>query len=132
MSSERHSHVADFQPFAVAESTLDGTDVPLLAVQGELDLFTAPELRDRLLRHLESPQPPHLVIDLSECAFVDASGCHALLTTARRLAHHQRKLVLVNTHDGNARIFSVMGFDELFPIVDSRDAAADALRQPVS
>jgi anti-sigma B factor antagonist len=131
MSYQRHSHTADFQQFSLEERTIDG-DVPLIAVHGELDLFTAPELRERLLRHLERPQPPHVVVDLSDCAFVDASGCHALLTTARRLDHHKRRLVLVNTHEGNARIFSVMGFDELFPIVETPADAVAALRAAVS
>jgi anti-sigma B factor antagonist len=131
MSSEPHSHLAAFRQFALADGELDG-GVPLIVVQGELDLFTAPELRGRLLRHLERSQPPHLVVDLSDCAFVDASGCHALLTAARRLAAHERRLVLVNTHEGNARILSVMGFDELLAIVPTRDDAVATLLRPVS
>jgi anti-sigma B factor antagonist len=129
MDSTRHSHAHAAAPFALTEGVLDGSGVPVIEVRGELDLFTAPELRERLLRHFGSLEPDHLVVDLAQCAFVDASGCHALLTAARRLAAHDRRLVLVNTHDGNARIFSVMGFDELFPIVASRAAAAAALRQ---
>jgi anti-sigma B factor antagonist len=120
MSSRRHTDTP--AAFALEETTVAGA--PLIAVRGELDLFTAPELKDRLLRHVEGPRPPHLVVDLSACAFVDASGCHALLTAARRLARHGRRLVLINTHEGNARIFSVMGLDELFPIVASRAEAA--------
>jgi len=125
MSSRRHIDTPAVHPFALEESTLEGSR--LIAVRGELDLFTAPELRERLRRHLDGPAPSHLVVDLSACPFVDASGCHALLTAARRLARHGRRLVVVNPHEGNARVFAVMGLDELFPIVADRAQAAAEL-----
>lgn len=126
--TERHHHVQP-TPFGLDEERLDAHGISVIAVRGELDLFTAPELRERLRAHMDDPQPAHdLVVDLSGCAFVDASGCQALLRAARQLTAVGRRLAIVNTNPGNTRIFTVMGLDELFPVVATRTAAVAALR----
>ncbi len=130
MTQPRHSHATPTS-FGLSEERLDDGEVVVIAVEGELDLFTAPELRDRLRDRIDGPeQPAHVVVDLTGCAFVDASGCQVLLRAARRLALRDRQLAIVNVDPGNARIFQVMGLDELFPVVPSRAAAAEAVRRP--
>jgi anti-sigma B factor antagonist len=115
--------------FGLTESRLDD-EVVVIAVRGELDLFTAPELRAALRQQTEAVEPPHVVVDLSACTFVDASGCQVVLRAARRLAAHHRRLAIVNTNPGTARILSVMGLDELFPVAPTRTDAAAAVRRP--
>jgi anti-sigma B factor antagonist len=128
MTRSSHSH-AQPTPFGLDEDLLEESGVPVIAVRGELDLFTAPELKDRLRDHTDGIGPvTDLVVDLSGCAFVDASGSQVLLRAARRLTAQGRRLAIVNTSDSNARIFNVMGLDELFPVVGTRAAAAAALR----
>lgn len=130
MTQSSHHH-APPTSFGLLEEPLDGSGgVVVIAVEGELDLFTAPELRARLREHTDSVGVIRdLVVDLSGCAFVDASGCQVLLRAARRLNAVGRQLAIINTSPANARIFSVMGLDELFPVVTSRSEAAAVLRQ---
>lgn len=129
MKEPRDSHVPPTS-FRLAEERLHDGEVVVIAVEGELDLFTAPELRDRLKERADGTEPPHVVVDLGGCAFVDASGCQVLLRAARRLALRDRRLAIVDADPGNARILSVMGLDELFPVVASRAEAAAAVRRP--
>ncbi|MBB4665232.1 STAS domain-containing protein [Conexibacter arvalis] len=132
MTQPRHSHATPTS-FGLAEERLDDGEVVVIAVRGELDLFTAPELREALREHTDAVQrPPHVIADLSGCSFVDASGCQVLLRAARRLAAHERRLAIVNTNPGTARILSVMGLDELFPVVATRAEAAAAVRRPAT
>lgn len=115
--------------FGLDEDRLGEDGIPVIGVRGELDLFTAPELRARLRDHMDGHgAATDLVVDLSGCAFVDASGCQALLRAARQLAAVGQRLAIVNTDPQNTRIFTVMGLDELFPIVATRAEAAHALR----
>jgi anti-sigma B factor antagonist len=114
-------------PFSLQEELLPGDDVLVLAVHGELDLFTVPELRERLRAHVEEGSGD-VVVDLCACELVDAGGCRALLTASRRLAAHGRRLAIVNTVAAHARVFAVMGLGELFPIVRTPAQAAIALR----
>ena len=111
--------------FGLREDALpDGT--PVLAVQGDLDLFTAPEFRERLSACAEAGKG-RVVVDFRGASFIDSSGAAALLQV-RRLHHDDARLVIVNRDRGIARIFEVMGLDELFTIVSTREDAQTVLQ----
>lgn len=102
----------------------------MLAVDGDLDLFTAPEFRERLAACAEAGGG-RVVVDFGGASFIDSSGAAALLQV-RRLHRDDARLVIVNRDPGIARIFDVMGLGELFEIVASRDEAPAALgRRPL-
>ncbi|MCW3066478.1 MAG: hypothetical protein JWN32_3650 [Solirubrobacterales bacterium] len=110
--------------FGLHEDALpDGT--PVLCVRGELDLFTAPEFRERLASCAESGRG-RVVVDFGGASFIDSSGAAALLQV-RRLHRDDARLVIVNRDPGIGRIFDVMGLDELFSIVATREEAPAAL-----
>jgi anti-sigma B factor antagonist len=75
-------------PFAVSQRR-DGA-VYVLALAGELDLFSAPRLREAIAR-----ADRDVVLDLTQVGFVDSSGLAAILGAARRLATAGRRLSLV-------------------------------------
>ena len=58
-------------------------DPLVVAVGGEIDLYSGAELRDELLRAL-SRHGPRLVLDLHEVTFIDSAGIEVLLATRRR------------------------------------------------
>ena len=111
--------------FSVTTRKGDG-DVPILAVEGELDIYTAPEFQQQLLR-LADLESEGLVVDLGRSTFLDASACRALLRAARRLGDHGAQLVVINRDAEVARIFDVMGLDEFLTVVGSREAARQVL-----
>ena len=57
----------------------------IVAVSGEVDLVTVPELRDTL-RRVISPPSREVVVDLAEVEFIDASGVGALVGAAAEAA----------------------------------------------
>jgi anti-sigma B factor antagonist len=121
MTSSRRQ-VANFR--LQEEALPDGT--PVLAVTGDLDLFTAPEFREHLGACAEAGRG-RVVVDFRGASFIDSSGAAALLQV-RRLHREDARLVIVNRNPGIARIFEVMGLDELFTIVATRDEAAAVLQ----
>ena len=58
-------------------------DQPVAEVGGEIDLYSAAELRDELLRVLRR-HGPRLILDLHEVTFMDSAGIEVLLATRRR------------------------------------------------
>lgn len=61
------------------DTTYPSPDTARAAVVGEVDLATAPELRDRLLNVLRKYPPAALVVDLSGVTFLDCTGISALV-----------------------------------------------------
>ena len=103
----------------------DGDAAPVLAVHGELDLYTAPEFREQLAQLAESEE--RLIVDFGASTFLDSSACRALLRAARRLGAHGGRMVVVNKDPEIERMFAVMGLDELLAVVRSRRDAMKRL-----
>ena len=88
-----------------------------VAVCGELDLATAEALRRCLVPLVKADPPPaRLVLDLSELAFLDASGVSALLTAQRALAARGGQLVLRSPSRLVRRVVKVLDLDQLLPV----------------
>src|SRR4029077_9176436 len=66
--------------FEVSELHSDG--VPVLAVRGEVDVATAPQLRERLLA-LADQNPVVVVADLTEVTFIDSTALGVLVSGAK-------------------------------------------------
>jgi anti-sigma B factor antagonist len=106
---------------AAVEQAAEGTFV--VAPSGELDAFTAPELKTELVRLVESTQTRVLVVDLSAIAFLDSTALGVLLGTLKRLRERGGQLRLVRPRPDVLRIFEVTALDRVLPLYASRDEA---------
>ena len=100
----------------------DGT--PVVAVAGEVDLFTAPDLKRHVERALREPAE-RLVVDLSDTTFIDSSSLGVLIGAHRRLKLRGGSLVVVCDSDAIIKTFRITGLDGVFTLVDSVDDALD-------
>lgn len=119
MASEDRAGAAP-PAFELSTRVLDGSSTAIVEVSGELDLYTAPEFRDKLL---EAGEGRDVIVDLRGSSFIDSTGCRALLLASRRLEPGGHRLVIVNSDSEISRIFSIMGFEELFTIVATPEEA---------
>jgi anti-sigma B factor antagonist len=109
------------------ESTAADSGWPVIAMSGEHDLSTAPELRARL-HDLGDANP--LIIDLDQTTFVDSSILGVLVGGLRRARERNAPFGLVlgaDAHPAIRRIFELTGLHEVFPIFASRAEAQAAL-----
>lgn len=106
-------------PFALTVETLTN-GLRLLAVSGELDLFSAPELKRGIASALEG-EASSLIVDLTETAFIDSSGLAAIILAMKRARDMGGQLVVVGGRV--AGTFRVAGLDQLITIVATREAA---------
>jgi anti-sigma B factor antagonist len=98
-------------------------DVAVLSVQGELDLSTAPVLREVLLPVLENQTGP-VVVDLSEVSFMDSTGVHVLVDTLRRLEPQNRRLAIACREGGQVhRLLALVGLLDALGVHRSRESA---------
>jgi anti-sigma B factor antagonist len=95
----------------------------VVVVGGEIDVYTAPKLRDRLV-DLVNAGNYHLVIDLEDVDFLDSTGLGVLVGALKRVRVHQGSLRLVCTQERLVKIFTITGLAKVFAIYDSVEAAA--------
>jgi anti-sigma B factor antagonist len=110
--------------FRIDEERLSDTIV-LLALHGEADLHSAPELRARLRVAIEDGAR-NVILDLSDSAFVDSTSLGVLLGGMRRLREHDGQIHLVVPRPDIRRIFEITLLDRIFPLYDSRQDALAA------
>ena len=83
-------------------------DCAVLRVAGEVDVYTAPMLRERI-RELAASGAVHLIADLGQVDFLDSTGLGVLVGGLRRLREDGGSLALVITTPRILRIFQVTG-----------------------
>jgi anti-sigma B factor antagonist len=102
-------------------------DAYVVRVTGEVDMSHEEQLRAELHRGVEA-DTKGIVVDLTECEFIDSSGVRALLLS--REAQHAddgtERLAVAASSEQILRILSVMGIDRVIPIRPTvEDAAAE-------
>jgi anti-anti-sigma factor len=98
----------------------------VVAVRGELDLTTAPELLRALSVAIDSGRRV-LVVDLSGVGFCDSSGLSALVRTRNRLDEVGGAVGLVGATPIVQRVLDISGLTEVLGAYPSVEAARDAL-----
>jgi anti-anti-sigma factor len=101
----------------------------ILALEGEFDLDTVPQI-DRFLRRHLGPlyYRDHLVIDLAGATFIDSSFIGFLAHLVRDLRAMHKELVLVRPAGQVRRVLGVVGLPNVVPIYDTLPEAVEALR----
>jgi len=120
--------------FEATSAELDG-GFRVVAVRGELDLGTAPELEGPLDEAVAAGEP--LLIDLDACDFIDSTGIALIVRAWQRLAGNgdgdgngggPGKLVISSSNQQVTRVLEITGVEHSIPLYASRDDALLALR----
>ncbi|MBV9869893.1 MAG: STAS domain-containing protein [Frankiaceae bacterium] len=106
-------------------STRTEGDRTVIAVGGEIDVYTAPKLREHLI-DLVSGGSYHLIVDIEGVDFLDSTGLGVLVGGLKRVRHHEGSLQLVCTQDRILKIFRITGLTKVFPIYATVDEALAA------
>jgi len=108
------------EPDAFRIETVRLGQTTLVVVHGELDLATAPQLRDTTAT--ASHDIERLVIDLSQATFIDSVGICALVEAGRRSTHRGIGLVVITTSGSSVeRTLTIVEADSVLPIIHERD-----------
>src|SRR5687768_8954887 len=106
-------------------STYDSGDHTVLEVGGEVDVYTAPRLRERLVELVEQGSH-HIVVDLSRVEFLDSTGLGVLVGALKRLRVVNGTFGLVCAHERLLKIFRITALDRVFSLYDTVAAATAA------
>ena len=97
----------------------------IVAVGGEIDVYTAPKLRDKITE-LVAAGVYDIVIDMEGVEFLDSTGLGVLVGGLKRVRAHEGSLRLVCTQERILKIFRITGLTKVFPIHTSVEEAVAA------
>lgn len=97
----------------------------VLAVGGEVDVATAPRLREQLIG-LVNEGSHRIVVDLTAVDFLDSTGLGVLVGRLKLVRNHSGWLRIVCSNDRILRVFRITGLDKVFGIHDSLEEALAA------
>lgn len=101
----------------------DGQTV--LQVGGEVDIYTAPRLRERLVE-LVGEGHHRIIVDMTGVDFLDSTGLGVLVGGLKRVRSHDGSLALVCDQERILKIFRITGLTKVFPIYDTVHEAVQA------
>lgn len=103
----------------------------VLHVNGELDVETAPVLREACSDAV-SEGHTSLIIDLSNVPFIDSSGLSVLISAQRVVRLAEGRLRLATAVSATLRLLRITGLDTAFEVHPSVDLAqVEAVREPM-
>ena len=117
--------------FSLSSEKLDDGADYVVSLEGEVDLYTAPELKQELHR-LVGEGAKRIVIDMTQTTFIDSTTLGVLLSVVKRVRPEGGAVVLVCPDRNVKRIFEITLLDRVFTIVDTREEAFDEMASSAS
>ena len=97
----------------------------VVAVQGEIDIFTAPDFKALISGAIDAGRDK-VIVDLSKATFIDSSSLGVLISAHRRLNLRDGRLIIACDVREVRNTFAITGLDSVLTVVDSRaEALAD-------
>lgn len=87
-----------------------------IAVVGELDFHSAPQLRETIVE-LVSQGVVDVIVDLSRLEFIDSSGLGILVAARNRTAERGGSLLLRSPSAQTSRVLEISGLNRLLSVV---------------
>jgi anti-sigma B factor antagonist len=111
--------------FDIKTDQLDG-DAYVIALSGEVDLYTAPEFKQQLLEVIGQGSK-EVIVDFSNTTFIDSTTLGVLVGGVQRLRTNDGQLALVCSDRNITKIFEITGLDRVFTIHGTREEAVAGL-----
>jgi anti-sigma B factor antagonist len=110
--------------FSAWDEPIDET-THLVAVRGEIDIFTAPEFKTLIMDAIDG-DPEVVIVDLAGATFIDSSSLGVLISAHRRLSMRRGRLIIACDVAAVRSTFRITGLDSVLAIVATRDEALAA------
>jgi anti-anti-sigma factor len=116
------------QPLVIEVTELSGGTF-VAAISGEMDIATSPQVSSSLAL-VRATAPYHVLVDVSQLAFIDSTGIKALVSSAKDLEARGGDLIVFGSTPNIRRVFDIVQLQEVLTIVASlEDAIAESQRR---
>ena len=105
--------------------TNDRGDLTVVSVKGEVDLYTAPSLKESVADLVTSGRSK-IAVDLGEVEFMDSTGLGVLIGALRRCREAGGSLTLIAPREPVLKVLAITGLDKVFSIHTDVEQAASS------
>jgi anti-sigma B factor antagonist len=95
--------------------TTERDGVSVLTLRGEIDVYTAPRMRQAIVDLVDAGSL-NIVVDMEKVDFLDSTGLGVLVEGLKRVRTRGGNLAIVVTQDKIVKIFDITGLNKAFPI----------------
>ena len=99
----------------------------MIDLEGEVDVYTAPQLKQQIIGLLDSGTR-HVTVNLSAVDYLDSTALGVLIGGLKRLREREGKLDLICPNPRIKRIFEITGLDKIFDIHTNEEEALAMLK----
>lgn len=93
----------------------DEAGTKVIQLTGEIDVYTAPNLKEALIP-LTEKEGLMIQVDFSNVHYMDSIGLGVFISALKSSQLHHSILKLINVHERISRLFNITGLDELIDI----------------
>ena len=102
------------------------SEPPIIELEGEVDVYTAPQLKQQMISLLESGAK-ELVVDLTKVDYLDSTALGVLIGGLKRMRERDGNMVLVCPSPRIRRVFEITGLDKIFDIFNVQQEATESM-----
>ncbi len=100
--------------------------LPIIELEGEVDVYTAPQLKQQMISILEGGAK-ELVVNLEKVDYLDSTALGVLIGGLKRMRERDGNMVLVCPSPRIRRVFEITGLDKIFDMYDTEDEAREVM-----
>lgn len=98
--------------------TKSADSITIIEIDGEVDLYSSPDLRKTLLE-MTKAKTKAILVDLKNVKYMDSSGVATLVEALQQVGKYNGKLKLVNPRDAVKDVFELSRLDKVFDVYES-------------
>lgn len=96
-------------------------------IEGEVDLYSSPEVRTIIL-NLTKSKTPAIVVDLGQVSYMDSSGVASLVEGLQQAGKYRGHFILANLQNAVRDVFELSRLDKVFDIHETLEEAEKSLK----
>ena len=100
----------------------------VLVLEGDVDIYTAPEFKETLERALAGGAS-RIIVDMARVSFIDSTTLGVLVSGVRQVGERGGALAVVCSNENITRLFEITGLDHTFAVCATREEAIRSLTE---
>ncbi len=111
----------------IVVDTLDEHHITKVSVEGFLDAHTVPEM-EKIIHNLIQEGQYRIIVDFSALSYISSAGLGVFMSVIGDVKNNNGDIILMKMPPKIYKVFDLLGFTEIFSIVDNEEMAINAFK----